>query len=64
MHSSSADDPGPGTLAQPMQEYITGVRRGADAVGMSNGEIEDLSQSTFRMIQNLQIKLASDGKMG
>ena len=30
---------------------------------MSNGEIEELSQSTFRMIQNLRIKLASDGKM-
>jgi hypothetical protein len=57
------DDPGPGTLAQPMFEYINGVHRGADAVGMTDSELETLSQATFTMISELRAKLAAQGKI-
>ena len=57
------DDPGPGSLAEPMFEYINGVRRGADAVGMTDSELEALSQATFTMITELRAKVAAQGKM-
>ena len=57
------DDPGPGSLSQPMFEYINGVQRGADAVGMTDSELETLSQATFTMITELRAKLAAKGKM-
>jgi hypothetical protein len=46
-----------------MTEYIHGVRRGADAVRMSHADLELLALATFRMIQQLRIKLARQNKI-
>ena len=57
------DDPGPGTVAQPMFEYIKWVDRAAAGIGMSPAELETLSQATFEMISELRAQLAAQGKM-
>ena len=61
--SLSQDDPGPGSLAQPMVEYIEWVHRAAAGIGMSPAELEALSQATFEMISELRTKLAAQGKI-
>jgi hypothetical protein len=57
------DDPGPGTVLHPMQEYISNIEKAAHSAGMTATELQELATATYTMVEALRKKLSSQGKM-
>ncbi len=57
------DDPGPGTLRHPMQEYISNIEATVRQNGLTMAELQHLAIATYNMVEAMRQKLHSQGKM-
>jgi hypothetical protein len=57
------DDPGPGTVMHPMQEYISNMEVTVRQNGVTMAQLQELATATYTMVEAMRHKLAGLGKM-